>query len=532
MRPPFAQILLLALLPLPIVAGCNMMPPSTSAEASAPVAAAAAKVTDLPAPASATSIPLPTDSAPALQAQAAPAEAEVVAQASHTVVAGDTLLRIADRYGLGVAEIMAANNLANPNLLYAGQVLILPEAVLDRAPDFRILPDSLLVRSIRADDFDIAAFLARQPGILRDMQVHFMQWRWDGSAREEQLTAAGAIERASREYSVDPRVMIAFLEHFAGLASERDVPLEMQRYPLISRAQSPRLDRVGLYNQLSWLADRLNQGYYDFKYRGVKQLDMPEGGNLFYAEGINAGTAAVQYALAQVRSAEQLERDWSADGIYATFRRLFGDPSADAYETVPANLQQAPLTLPFPKGEVWRFTGGFHGAWGNGSAWAAIDFGPPLASAGGVCYVSEYPTTAVARGVIARMAEGVVVLDLDGDGNEGSGWTILYLHIDQHSALQVGQMVEAGSILGYASCSGGVSTATHLHIARRYNGEWIPADCNRCPEGTSVPAFNMSGWQVVGLGSQLYQGFLVRTADNHSAVAEQGRDTSINEVSW
>ena len=80
--------------------------------------------------------------------------------------------------------------------------------------------------------------------------------------------------------------------------------------------------------------------------------------------------------------------------------------------------------------------------------------------------------------------------------------------------------------------AGGFSTATHLHIARRYNGEWLPADCNRCPVGADAPPFVMSGWKVVGLGSQLYQGFLVNIRDNRSVIAEQGRHTDVNTISW
>ena len=129
----------------------------------------------------------------------------------------------------------------------------------------------------------------------------------------------------------------------------------------------------------------------------------------------------------------------------------------------------------------------------------------------------------MADGVIARLAEGLVVLDLDGDGQESTGWTILYLHIDHHDALQVGQAVEAGNLLGYPACIGGYSNATHLHIARRYNGEWLPADCARCPPGQSIPPFVLGEWRVVGLGSQLYQGFLVNQRDNRSVVAEQGQ---------
>ena len=199
----------------------------------------------------------------------------------------------------------------------------------------------------------------------------------------------------------------------------------------------------------------------------------------------------------------------------------------------PMALRSRNLTLPFPRGQIWRYTGGFHGGWGNGSAWSAIDFAPPEEEgASAWCYVSSFPITAVAAGTITRLDDGLVVLDLDEDGDEGSGWTILYLHISRHDALRVGQVVDVGNILGYASCLGGYTTATHLHIARLYNGEWIPADCNRCSTEFSVPQFVMSHWRVVGLGSQLYQGFLVHELDNRSAVAEQSRFTDVNIISW
>ncbi|HLF28803.1 MAG TPA: LysM domain-containing protein [Anaerolineae bacterium] len=44
----------------------------------------------------------------------------------YTVQRGDTLYRIALRFGATVAAIRAANNLANVNLIYVGQVLIIP----------------------------------------------------------------------------------------------------------------------------------------------------------------------------------------------------------------------------------------------------------------------------------------------------------------------------------------------------------------------------------------------------------------------
>jgi LysM repeat protein len=44
----------------------------------------------------------------------------------YVVQSGDTLYSIALRFGVTVADITAANNLSNPNLIYAGQVLWVP----------------------------------------------------------------------------------------------------------------------------------------------------------------------------------------------------------------------------------------------------------------------------------------------------------------------------------------------------------------------------------------------------------------------
>jgi len=55
--------------------------------------------------------------------------------------------------------------------------------------------------------------------------------------------------------------------------------------------------------------------------------------------------------------------------------------------------------------------------------------------------------------------------------------------------------------IGHPSCEGGTASGTHVHVARKFNGEWIPAD-------GPVP-FEMSGWHAVA-GERIYQGQLVR----------------------
>ena len=49
------------------------------------------------------------------------------ATTTHTVVSGDTMWRVAVKYEVGLAELSAANpQIANPNLIYPGQILHIP----------------------------------------------------------------------------------------------------------------------------------------------------------------------------------------------------------------------------------------------------------------------------------------------------------------------------------------------------------------------------------------------------------------------
>ncbi len=68
------------------------------------------------------------------------AEAAVCKQ-QHTVVYGETLFRIAQRYNTSVQSIVDANGLQNRNVIYAGQVLCIPEGEAAPAADGRVACD-------------------------------------------------------------------------------------------------------------------------------------------------------------------------------------------------------------------------------------------------------------------------------------------------------------------------------------------------------------------------------------------------------
>ena len=88
------------------------------------------------------------------------------------------------------------------------------------------------------------------------------------------------------------------------------------------------------------------------------------------------------------------------------------------------------------------------------------------------------------------------------------------MHNETRDRVQLGTLLRAGEPVGHPSCEGGQSSGTHVHIARRFNGEWISAD------GT-LP-FNLDGWISAGTGEE-YVGTLTR--GNVIVEAYEGNDT-------
>jgi LysM repeat protein len=72
-------------------------------------------------PATSTDTPTPLPPSPT-----ATPTAEII---SHTVAKGENLLSIAQQYNTTVEAIVEANDIANPDLIFIGQVLIIPVSV-------------------------------------------------------------------------------------------------------------------------------------------------------------------------------------------------------------------------------------------------------------------------------------------------------------------------------------------------------------------------------------------------------------------
>lgn len=406
----------------------------------------------------------------------------------YTVQPNDSLGQIAQWYHVSVDMILAENNIPNPNILEIGLVLTIPPPKpIGDGPAFKIIPDSELVYSPSNADFHLAGFVHEKGGYLSG---------YKGEIDDREMSGVRIVERVAQDFSINPRLLLAILEYQSGWVTSPDPGSSTMDYPI----GLPVEWRQGLYHQLAWAADYLNRGYYLWRVNGLATWTLGDGKIVRISPTINAGTAGVQHLFSQLLELDDWERAVSNQGLFSTYNDLFGSPFQFSVEPIlPPNLTQPELQLPFEEGVTWAFTGGPHGGWGSGAAWAAIDFAPPGEALG--CVESDDWVVAVADGLILRSANGAVVQGLDQDGLEQTGWSVLYMHIERRDRVRSGTFLQAGDRIGHPSCEGGVSSGTHVHLARRYNGEWIPAD-------QDIP-FILDGWTTEGLGRE-YDGFLVK----------------------
>jgi murein DD-endopeptidase MepM/ murein hydrolase activator NlpD len=401
---------------------------------------------------------------------------------------GDTLHAVAVHFGVVPEDIQSPDELPDVrSLLDSGILLLIPGRLTNTGPNARLLPDSELVFSPHATDFNASDFAAQKGGYLN---------RYNETIGLKRLSGPEVVALVARNNSVNPRLLLALLEYKSGWVTNPEAPVGDEfKYPMGHiEERSP-----GLYRQLGLVANELGNGYYGWRAGTLSSIGFEDGSSVRLAPDLNAASVALQYYFSIDQSASEWERAMGIGGFISTYTDFFGDPWLYQHPLYEEGVEQPELILPFLRGQIWAFTGGPHGAWERESAWAALDFAPSTTQSG--CVISETWAVAAAPGLIVRSEDGVVVIDLDGDGREQSGWALLYLHIAEEGRIQAGDYVEAGDFIGHPSCEGGRATGTHLHITRKYNGEWILAD--------GPLAFELSGWVAVG-GSKPYQGALVK----------------------
>jgi len=257
----------------------------------------------------------------------------------------------------------------------------------------------------------------------------------------------------------------------------------------------------GLYNELMITAKLLAQGYYGWRDGNLLELKFFGGSSGRLSPEVNAGSVALMHLFAPISTPEGWEEHLFGTTSFLTFYdEMFGDywARADAVEPYLSSTLELPnLVLPFRPGERWSLTGGPHIAWQTGTPRGALDFAPITGEP--QCAVSKSWTTAAASGLVVRSNRSVVAVDLDGDGDEGTGWVMIYQHIAELDRVTVGTWLDQDDPIGHPSCEGGHSTGTHVHFARKFNGEWVGVD-------EPLPLI-LSGWRAYA-GEGRYEGIL------------------------
>ncbi len=409
---------------------------------------------------------------------------------------GDTPEGLARRFDLEVEQIPNPYNISPRLLLPTGDLLALPntfgsannpEAI--SAPGL-LLPDSEIVYSPAATDFSVEEYVRQAGGFLST---------YTEPSDSQVLSGAQIVQRVADEMSINPRLLLAVLEYRSHWVLGNPEGAGSQQYPIGFYANTYK----GLYKELILVGQQLTIGYYGWRSGKVTSLEYINGTTQRIHPTVNAGTAAVQYLFAKLYNPV----DWRAHlydpaRFIAFYTSTFGDPwqrAARVGPMLPYGLVQPELVLPFPAGQPWTLTGGPHISWGVGSPWGGLDFAPAGVEPG--CTVSSFWVTSAGPGVVVREAPGIVIVDLDGDGSEQTGWALLYMHIAKKGRVAVGKQVQVDDLIGHPSCEGGYSTGTHTHIARKYNGEWMDAD-------GPLP-FVLSGWTAKA-GEKQYTGSLVK----------------------
>ena len=402
---------------------------------------------------------------------------------------GDTLPALATRFNTSIDQIRKANPVipTDATTMPPGFPMKIPIYYLPLwGTQFKSIPDQAFVNGPSQVGFNTAAFLSGTNGWFKNYRTY---------AGDQNRVGAEVIDYVATNYSISPRLLLAVLEYQTGALTDPDPP--SSRYLLGFR----RSFYDTPYLQLVIAANTLNNGYYGWRAGQLTEFELSDKTIIRPDPWQNAGSVAIQYYFSRLQIGSDFNASIGPSGLAQTYQTLFGDPWSDPPLLIPGSLQQPVLRLPFLPGNIWAYTGGPHTGWGTGAPFAALDFAPATNKTG--CYPAESDqyTVAMADGLVVRSSVDGVAIDLDKDGDERTGWVLYYLHIATQDRIPVGQTVKAGDELGYPSCEGGEATGTHVHIARKYNGEWMLA-------GGIIP-FSFEGWQVEA-GSQAYAGWLKR----------------------
>jgi len=165
------------------VAGTAMAHSAEATQAAQQAGGDEATPTETPAEPLPTQTPMPPTPVPTTPAPTTPVPTPTplpTGQVTHVVQRGENLFRIAQRYGTTVAAVASANGIANPALIYVGQVLTISSSGAQPSPQptgettYVVQPgDNLFRIALR---YNISyLYLAQYNGIANPSRIHVGQ---------------------------------------------------------------------------------------------------------------------------------------------------------------------------------------------------------------------------------------------------------------------------------------------------------------------------------------------------------------------
>lgn len=198
---------------------------------------------------------------------------------------GDTLAGLASRFNTTIAEIHEANPII-PN-----DATTMPPGLPMKIPiyyqslwgtPYQIIPDCQFVYGPAQVDFDPVKFVNDQPGWFKNYSAY---------AYGKNRKGGEVVQLLAENYSVSPRLLLAIIEYQTGGLSDPLPKVNVEEFPLGHKSYSHK----GLYLQLSWAANYLNNGYYDWRLGKMKGFDLPDGRLERPDPWQNAATVSLHY---------------------------------------------------------------------------------------------------------------------------------------------------------------------------------------------------------------------------------------------
>jgi murein DD-endopeptidase MepM/ murein hydrolase activator NlpD len=373
----------------------------------------------------------------------------------YTVQPGDTLTRIAARFGTTVEALAEANHLVNPNLIYVGQVLLIPASTASPSPSGRVhavQPGETLYRIALRYGTTVERLMALN-GLRNPHRIFVGQLlripeeapgtpaAWPAPFQDIRLGPAPAVQGRVFPVRVQLSQPAALEAHFLGLI----FPLAPAPEGGEGLVAVPAMQAPGVYS-LGVIART------------------PDGQTV--QVGLPVQVVAGPYGRESIRLPPDRRRLLDPKLLRAEREKVLA--ACAPFE--PERRWQGPFRYPVAQPEVTSEFGTRRSY--NGGPYSSYHEGLDLRGSAGT------PVYAPADGRVA-LAEALVVRGNAVILHHGWGVCSGYWHL-QAVAVQEDQTVKTGDLLGYVGNTG-LSTGAHLHWEIRVRG--IPVDPRQWVEG-------------------------------------------------